>query len=206
MPRTTARLCRGVRSARMAPTLFRVTEARERIRRADSSARIVCTFRNLWIAGFAVPAEAAYGFIPMEFEEALERDPEFDGVGPLFRPSQGMAEDIWVMRQVMVTMHDDMQADPQGLSGPGGDFIGVPRWRWLRSTCAVLLPRHDRAAELLPTRGAICCRSGRGHGGWTRWSLQRRSGDTQTFCPVRSTFPEIPRCSARSCANSSGPT
>jgi len=56
----------------------------------------------------------------------LERDPELMESG---RYSAHLKEwqKTFGNAQVMVTMHDDMQADPQGYLDRVVDFIGVPR-------------------------------------------------------------------------------
>jgi hypothetical protein len=111
----------------VAPTYFASPEARERIAALIPRARIVCTFRNPVDRVVSLyRLKRAYGFIPWNFEEALERDPE------LMESSRYSAhlkhwQKTFGQSQVMVTVHEDMQADPQGYVDRVVDFIGVPR-------------------------------------------------------------------------------
>lgn len=111
----------------VAPTYFASSEARERIARLIPAAKIVCTFRN--------PAERvlslyrlkrAYGLIPWGFEEAMARDPELMESS---RYASHLKEwkQTFGESQVMVTVHDDIESDPQGFLDKVVDFIGVPR-------------------------------------------------------------------------------
>ena len=118
----------------VAPTYFASSKACERIARLIPHAKVVCTLRNpvdrVWSL---YRLKRAYGMIRWNFDEALLRDPELmessryafhlkDWTGA-FGPSQ-----------VMVAVHDDIQADPQSYLDKLVDFIGVPRVK--------LLPAH----------------------------------------------------------------
>ncbi len=111
----------------VAPTYFASPEARERIKQLIPQAKIVCTFRNPVDRVLSLyRLKRAYGLIPWSFEEALARDPELMEssryAGHLKEWKQAFGPD-----QVMVTVHDDIQSDPQLYLDKLVDFVGVPR-------------------------------------------------------------------------------
>lgn len=118
----------------VAPTYFASSKACQRIAQLIPGAKVVCTFRNpvdrVWSL---YRLKRAYGMIPWNFEEALVRDRElFESSRYVFHLRE------WINAlgadQVMVTVHDDIQADPQSYLDNLVDFIGVPRVK--------LLPAH----------------------------------------------------------------
>jgi len=151
----------------VAPTYFASPEARERIAALIPQARIVCTFRNPVDRVVSLyRLKRAYGFIPWNFEEALERDPELMESG---RYSVHLKEwqKTFGHSQVMATMHEDMQADPQGYVDRLVDFIGVPRLALLASHSRRVLTSEDMTEprNYYLTRGAILL---------SEWSRARR--------------------------------
>jgi hypothetical protein len=138
----------------VAPTYFASREARERIAHLIPHAKIVCTFRN--------PADR----VLWNFEEALTRDPELMESSRYASHLKGW-EQTFGSSQVMVTVHDDIEADPQSFLDKVVDFIGAPRLK--------LLPGHVR--RVLTSEGLTEPRNLR----WTRsaillseWAKARR--------------------------------
>ncbi|HEY3975402.1 MAG TPA: sulfotransferase [Candidatus Sulfotelmatobacter sp.] len=121
------KVCDGRAIGEVAPTYFASPEARERIARLIPHAKIVCTFRNPVDRVVSLyRLKRAYGLIPWSFDEALARDPE------LMESSRYAAHlKEWKRTfgndQVMVTVHDDIQNDPQSYLDKLVDFVGVPR-------------------------------------------------------------------------------
>lgn len=119
----------------VAPTYFASSKACERIAQLIPHAKVVCTFRNpvdrIWSL---YRLKRAYGMIRWNFDEALVRDPELMESSRyafhLKKWTQAFGSE-----QVMVTVHDDIQADPQSYLDKLVDFIGVPRLK--------LLPTHQ---------------------------------------------------------------
>jgi sulfotransferase family protein len=111
----------------VAPTYFASSEARERIAQTVPAAKVVCTFRNPVDRVLSLyRLKRALGLIPWNFEEALVRDPE------LLESSRYSAHlQAWQSTlgrsQVMVTVYDDMRADPQAYLDTVMDFVGMPR-------------------------------------------------------------------------------
>jgi len=116
------------RMGEIAPTYFASSLARERLSQMVPDARIICVFRN--------PAERivslyrlkrAYGLIPWNFEEAMERDPElmetsrYAGNLKLWRRSFGAGN-------VLASIYDDLRESPQDFVNRLVDFIGIPRF------------------------------------------------------------------------------
>jgi Sulfotransferase domain len=140
----------------VAPTYFASALARERIAQTVPNARVVCVFRN--------PVERivslyrlkrAYGWIPWNLEEALDRDPE------LMESSRYVSNlRLWQQSfgksNVMAAVYDDLRENPQGFVDSVVDFIGVPRFKLAASQCGLV---HDSDRMTQPrsyyrTRGA----------------------------------------------------
>jgi hypothetical protein len=141
----------------VAPTYFASSEARERIARLIPHARIVCTFRNPIDRVVSLyRLKRAYGLIPWNFEEALERDPELMESS---RYSSYLKEwrDTFGESQVMATVHDDIEADPQAYLDRLVDFVGVPRMELSPSQRRRVLTSEDMTEprHYYWTRGAI---------------------------------------------------
>jgi Sulfotransferase domain len=151
----------------IAPTYFASNEARERIARLIPEARVVCTFRNPVDRVLSLyRLKRAYGLIPWNFEDALERDPELIESSRYAAHLTAWQRDLG--SQVLATVFDDMQRDPQSYLNTLVDFVGVPRfelapsqvrrvlssesmtqprsYRWTRS--AALLADWSRARRL----------------------------------------------------------
>jgi hypothetical protein len=179
----------------VAPTYFASPEARERIAALIPQAGIVCTFRNPVDRVVSLyRLKRAYGFIPWNFEEALERDPELMESS---RYSANLKEwqKTFGPSQVLVTMHEDMQADPQGYLDRLVDFIGVPRVTLVASHRRRVLTSEDMTEprNYYLTRGAILL---------SEWSRARRLdsvvavakkwGALKFFVGGGLPFPEVP--------------
>jgi len=141
----------------VAPTYFASAEARERIVRLIPRAKIVCTFRNPIDRVFSLyRLKRAYGLIPWDFEEALDRDPE------LLESSRYTShlkewKKAFGESQVMATVHDDIEADPQGYLDKLVDFVGVPRLKLAPSQVRRVLTSEEMTEprHYYWTRGAI---------------------------------------------------
>jgi Sulfotransferase domain len=112
----------------VAPTYFASARARERLVQALPQARIVCTFRN--------PAERivslyrlkrAYGLIPWNLEQALERDPELMETSR-YALNLKLWQRAFGTRNVLAGIYDDLRENPQAFVDGVVDFIGVPRF------------------------------------------------------------------------------
>jgi hypothetical protein len=141
------------RIGEVAPTYFASPEARERIARLIPQAKVVCTFRNPVDRVLSLyRLKRAYGLIPWNFEEALDRDPE------LMESSRyGSHLEAWqstLGSHVMATIFDDMHRDPQSYLDTLVDFVEVPRFK--------LAP--SQAGRVLTSEGMTEPRSYR----WTR--------------------------------------
>lgn len=151
----------------VAPTYFASPEARERIAALIPRAKIVCTFRDPVDRVVSLyRLKRAYGFIPWNFEEALERDSE------LMESSRYSAhlsqwQQMFGSAQVLVTMHHDMQADPQSYLDRLMDFIGAPRIALVSSQRRHVLTSEDMTEprNYYLTRGALLL---------SEWSRARR--------------------------------
>jgi len=111
----------------VAPTYFASSKACERIAQLIPRAKVVCTFRNpvdrVWSL---YRLKRAYGMIRWNFDEALVRDPELmESSRYAFHLQEWMK--TFGSDQILVTVHDDIAADPQSYLDKLVDFIGVPR-------------------------------------------------------------------------------
>lgn len=179
----------------IAPTYFASPEARERIARLLPAAKIVCTFRNPVDRVLSLyRLKRAYGMIPWAFDDALARDPELME-SSLYATHLTNWLKAFGPSQVMVTLYEDLQSDPQSYVDKVVDFLGVPR-RELR-------PPHKRrvfTAETMTeprnyflTRGALR---------FAEWSKKQRIGSfvytakkwgaARLFLGGGPPFPEVP--------------
>lgn len=137
------RAAEGRAIGEVAPTYFASGPARERIARLVPHAKIVCTFRNPVDRILSLyRLKRAYGLIPWPFDEALARDPE------LLESSRYAAHlKAWKRAlgdsQVMATVHDDIQSDPQTYLDAVADFVGIPRLKLAPSQTRHVLTSED---------------------------------------------------------------
>jgi Sulfotransferase domain len=144
------------RVGEVAPTYFASAGARERMARAVPEAKIVCVFRNPVERVVSLyRLKQAYGLIPWEFEEALERDPE------LLESSKYVSHlKLWRRSfggdKVLTLVYDDLRSSPQDFVNSLVDFIGVPRFKLRRRQCEVVhdSERMTRPRSFYRTRSA----------------------------------------------------
>lgn len=111
----------------IAPTYFASRNARERIRQMLPAARVVCIFRNpLHRILSLYRLKRAYGMIPWNFEQAILRDPELMASG-MYATNLKAWRDILGEDQVLATVYDDLQDQPQEYLDKLLEFIGAPR-------------------------------------------------------------------------------
>lgn len=117
----------------VSPTYFASSLARERIARLIPHAKVVCTFRNpvdRLVSLYRL--KRAYGLIRWDLEQALACDPELMESSRYavhlkhWRTAFGEA-------QVLATLHEEMEADPQGYIDRLFSFLGLPRLMLLPS-------------------------------------------------------------------------
>jgi LPS sulfotransferase NodH len=113
----------------VAPTYFSSPEARERIADLIPGARVVCIFRNPVERILSLyRLKRAYAMFRWSFERAIIHDPE------LMQSSRYVSnltawQAVLGKEQVLATVYDDLQRDPQGYVDKLADFIGVARFR-----------------------------------------------------------------------------
>jgi len=112
----------------IAPTYFASVEASERIASTLPDAKVVCVFRHPVERVISLyKLKRAYGLIPWNLEQAIERDPEM-------MDSSRYATNLrtWQRalgeKQVMATLYDDLRDKPQKFLDAIVDFIDVPRF------------------------------------------------------------------------------
>lgn len=151
------RVAEGRAIGEVAPTYFASPEARERIARVIPHARVVCTFRNPVDRVISLyRLKRAYGLIPWNFEEALARDPELmESSRYAFHLKEWYR--TFGRSQVLVTVHDDIQTDPQSYLDKLLDFVGATRLKLLPSQISRVLSSEDMTEprNYYWTRGAI---------------------------------------------------
>lgn len=158
----------------VAPTYFASREARERIAQLIPDAKIVCTFRNPVDRVISLyRLKRAYGWISWDLEEALLRDPE------LIESSRYAAhlkewKTTFGDSQVMATVHDDIQSDPQGYLDKLADFVGLPRIKLVPSQLRRVLTSEDmtQPRHYYWTRGGLLM---------AEWAKRRRLDSLVAF-------------------------
>ena len=114
-------------SGEIAPTYFASLDARRRIAETVPAAKLIFVFRNpVQRVVSLYRVKRAYGLLPYSFEEALERDPELLESG---RYATNLRE--WQLafpnNQLLVTIYDDLQRDPQAFIDNISDFLEIPK-------------------------------------------------------------------------------
>lgn len=179
----------------VAPTYFASPQARERIAQLIPQAKIVCTFRN--------PAERvislyrlkrAYGLIRWNLDDALTRDPELMESGRYATYLRDWLQ-TFGESQVMVTMFEELQADPQAYVNRLLDFVGIPRMQ-LRTSHRKRLFTIDAMTE---PRNYFWTRGGLLLADWSRKHridsvvhAAKRLGAAKLFIGGGPTFPDVP--------------
>lgn len=110
----------------VAPTYFVSADARERIAEAIPKVKLIFMFRDpVQRVVSLYRMKRAYGMIPWNFEDALEKDSELISSGMY---STQLAE--WRRKfpdeQMLVTVYDDLRSDPQQFINSITKFIGIP--------------------------------------------------------------------------------
>jgi len=112
----------------VAPTYFASQAARERLVRTVPDAKVICIFRDpveRILSHYRI--KRAYGMIPWDFEEALQRDPE------LMESSQYVThfkewQRAFGASQVVATLYDDLKEKPQTFVDRLADVAGMTRF------------------------------------------------------------------------------
>lgn len=109
----------------VAPTYFVSAEARARIAQAIPNVKLIFMFRNPVQRVISLyRMKRAYGMIPWNFEEALEKDSELISSG-MYSTQFAEWRRAFKDEQMLVTIYDDLRSDPQGFLNTITDFIGV---------------------------------------------------------------------------------
>lgn len=179
----------------VAPTYFASVKARERIAQLIPRAKIVCTFRDPVERILSLyRLKRAYGLISWSLDDALWLDPELIESG---KYAAHLRE--WIRTfgpsQVLATVHEDMQADPQGYFDRIVDFVGAARMK--------LQPRHLRrvltSESLTEPRNYYWTRGALRLAEWSKArrldglvSAAKRFGGLRFFVGGGPEFPELP--------------
>jgi Sulfotransferase domain len=151
----------------VAPTYFASPLARERIARIIPQAKIVCVFRNPVDRVVSLyRLKRAYGLIRWSFEEALKNDPELIETSRYaFHLEQW--KQTFGNAQVMVTVHEDIESDPQSYLDRLANFIGLPRLQLRPIQLRHMLTSEDMTEprHYYWTRGALLM---------SEWARRRR--------------------------------
>ena len=179
----------------VAPTYFASGEARERIAQVIPHAKIVCAFRDPVDRILSLyRLKRAYGWIPWEFEEALEKDPELLESSRYATHLQGWQE-TFGKGQVLATLYDDMRADAQSYLNRVVDFVGIERFKLRRFQLRHVLTSEDmtQPRNYYLTRGALRLAE------WSKArrldklvSTARKMGAFRLFVGGGAKFPELP--------------
>jgi hypothetical protein len=109
----------------VAPTYFVSAEARLRIARTIPGIKIVFIFRSpveRMVSLYRM--KRAYGMIPWDFEEALQKDPELLESGMYCTQVEAWRQ-AFADKQLLFTVYDDLRTDPQSFIDTITTFIGL---------------------------------------------------------------------------------
>jgi hypothetical protein len=109
----------------IAPTYFGSPEARERIAKTLPRAKIIFIFRDPVERAISLyRLKLAYGMYRWSFAEALDKDPELLN-SALYWTHLSMWRQSFPDEQLLVTIYDDLSADPQKFVSRIAKFIGL---------------------------------------------------------------------------------
>jgi hypothetical protein len=109
----------------VAPTYFVSAEARARIAQTIPNVKLIFMFRNpVQRVVSLYRMKRAYGMIPWNFEEALEKDTELISSG-MYSTQFAEWRRAFTDEQMLVTIYDDLRSDPQKFLNTITDFIGI---------------------------------------------------------------------------------
>jgi Sulfotransferase domain len=178
----------------VAPTYFASPLARERMARIIPQAKIVCVFRNPVDRVVSLyRLKRAYGLIRWPFEEALKNDAELIETSRYAFHLQEWKQ-TFGNAQVMVTLHEDIESDPQSYLDRLAHFIGLPPLKLEPIELGHVLASEDMTEprHYYWTRGALLM------SGWARrrrldcvLATAKRMGALKLFLGGGRTFPEL---------------
>jgi hypothetical protein len=183
-------------SGEIAPTYFASTDARRRIAETVPTAKLIFIFRNpVQRVVSLYRVKRAFGMLAHSFEEALERDPELIESG---RYATNLRE--WQLKfpskQLLVTVYDDLQRDPQAFIDSVSDFLEIPQVQLLPSQ----LKSVHSSDRLTEPRYYLATRSATVLADWCKArrldnvvATVRRSPLMKLFLGGGAPFPEIQR-------------
>jgi hypothetical protein len=112
----------------VASTYFASAQARERIARSLSHAKVVCIFRNPIERIFSLyRLKRAYGMIPWNFDQAIARDPELSESAKYATHLKAWRSALGA-DQVLATVYEDLRQGPQSYIDTLASFIGIPHF------------------------------------------------------------------------------
>ena len=138
----------GLPMGEVAPTYFASRVARQRISITAPDAKIVCIFRDPVARMLSLyRLKLAFGMIKWGFEEAVIRDPELMETGRYATHLKAWQRDLGP-QQVLPTVYDDLEKDPQSFLNTLLDFVNIPRFdlaqsrnHFVHASEAMTLPR-----------------------------------------------------------------
>jgi hypothetical protein len=111
----------------VAPTYFVSAEARERIADVIPDVKLIFMFRDpVQRVVSLYRMKRAYGMIPWNFEDALEKDTELVSSG-MYSTQFAEWRRMFSDEQILVTIYDDLRNDPQQFIDSITKFIGIDR-------------------------------------------------------------------------------
>lgn len=109
----------------VAPTYFASSEARERISRAIPGVKLIFVFRDpVQRVVSLYRMKRAYGMIPWNFEDALEKDSELISSG-MYSTQLAEWRRMFSDEQMHFSVYDDLRSDPQHFINSITEFIGI---------------------------------------------------------------------------------
>lgn len=117
------------RMGEVAPTYFASAPARERMMRIVPDSKIVCVFRNPVARLVSLyRLKRAYGLIPWNLEQAIERDPELME-SSCYASNLKQWQQSFGADNILAGIYDDLSDNPQAFTDSVADFIGLSRFQ-----------------------------------------------------------------------------
>jgi hypothetical protein len=141
----------------VAPTYFASALARQRIAESIPNVKLIFIFRDpVQRVVSLYRMKRAYGMIPWEFEEALEKDVELISSG-MYATQFSEWRRMFPAEQMLVTIYEDLCSEPQEFINSITSFIDIPPITLDKATLGRVFPseKMTKPRSYYATRAAL---------------------------------------------------
>jgi hypothetical protein len=179
----------------VAPTYFRSVQARDRIAQTLPGVKLVFIFRHpVQRLVSLYRLKRAYGRVPWDLEEALERDPELVE-SSLYATNLRQWQSKFPKEQLSINLYEDLSSNPQAFVDRLAEFLEIPRFQLQESQ----LGQVYSTAKMTEPRSFLATRAATAMADWCKARRLdnivvgvKNSQLIRLFLGGGAPFPEIP--------------